>query len=243
MRVAKFCLPPLPAMARVLHDASVTNPRSILLVEDDRSVRATLAAGIRDAGYQVEEAESGEDALMLMQQQPPDLALIDVCLPGMSGIELARRLREGTQVPFLFLSGESDLELVKQAVDCGALGYMVKPMDAAQVIPGIESALRRAGEIRQMQERETQLNSAVNQGRETSMAIGLLMERLHTDRKSAFEALRAYARSQQRKISDVAGELLDAAEKRIAPQPGRDPGSGLDSPAAPDPLPAPGKKS
>jgi AmiR/NasT family two-component response regulator len=167
-------------------------------------------------------------------------------LPGMSGIELAQRLRERTQIPFLFLSAESDIELVKQAVNFGALGYLVKPLDVAQLIPGIESALGRAEEIRQLQRRESQLNSAISQGRETSMAVGLLMERLHTDREAAFEALRSYARSQQRKISEVAGELLDAAEAANArqPRPQGDGGIHAISGSSPrqDPSPAPGRQ-
>lgn len=199
----------------------VANPPSILLVEDDRLIRATLAAGIRQAGYRVDEAESAEQALELVRQHAPDLALIDVRLPGMSGIDLARRLREQTRVPFLFLSANSDIDLVKQAADYGALGYLVKPLDVVQVIPGIESALSRAEEIRQLRRRETQLNAAISQGRETSMAVGMLMERQRTDREAAFEALRNTARAQQRKISDVARELLDAAEAANAVQPKR----------------------
>ena len=186
----------------------------ILIVDDDCVLRVVLADGIRRAGYRTSEAESGEQALELIarQQLQLDLVLIDVHLPGMSGIDLAYRLREDVRVPFLFLSGDSDTELVKLAADYGALGYMVKPLKFEQIGPGIESALRRAEELRQLHIRETQLDAALNQERETSIAVGLLMERLGVDRKTAFETLRSSARSQRCKIGDIARELLAAVE-------------------------------
>lgn len=195
----------------------------ILLVEDDRLILTTLGKGIRQAGYVVSEAGSGEEALRLVEQAEPDLALLDVRMPGMSGIELAQRLRERMRIPFLFVSAYSDLDIVKQAADSGALGYLVKPLDIPQLVPAIEAALSRAEEIRQLQKREAQLSAALAGGRETSMAVGVLMERLHLDRESAFEALRDHARSQQRKISEAAVMVLEAVEVLNIPRSRRSP--------------------
>lgn len=189
------------------------HPITILLVDDDRLILATLAKGIRQVGYRVIEASSGEEALELLHDVQPDIALVDVRMPGMSGIEFAQHLRdEKGGIPFIFLSAYSDLDVVKQAADNGALGYLVKPLDIPQIIPALEAALSRADEIRQLQRREAQLSAALNTGRETSMAVGVLMERLRLGREAAFEALRERARSRQRKISDVAGAVLAAVE-------------------------------
>ena len=186
----------------------------ILIVDDDPALRAMLTEGIRHVGYRIGEAESAEQALALIatQQPKPDLVLIDVHLPGMSGIELAGRLRVDTEVPFLFISCDSNMALAKLAAEYGALAYLVKPLKFEQIAPGIESALSRAEELRQLHLRETQLDAALNQGRETSIAVGVLMERLRIGRKAAFERLRGTARSQRRSIGEVARELIEAAE-------------------------------
>jgi response regulator NasT len=130
----------------------------------------------------------------------------------MSGIELGRKLREQGGVPFLFLSAYGDQEIVKQAAEEGALGYLVKPLDIQQIVPSIEAALARGGDIRKLRESEAQLNTALTGSREISMAVGLLMTRDRIDRTQAFELLRSSARSQRRPIAELAGELLKAAE-------------------------------
>ena len=192
-------------------------PRHILVVDDDRLVLAALSEGLRSAGYRVTGAASGEDALAIAGREAPDLALLDVRMRGMSGIELGRKLRE-QDIPFLFLSAYGDQDIVQQAAGEGALGYLVKPLDIQQIIPSIEAALTRAAEIRQLREKEAQLSTALEAGRETNIAIGVLMERRRMDRKEAFETLRDYARSQRRKVSEVADDLVNAVETINHPQ-------------------------
>jgi len=184
----------------------------ILLVDDERVILVTLSHGLRRAGYRVMEATGGEEALGLVQQEQPDLAVLDVRMPNMTGVELAQRLRDEYGVPFMFLSAYGDTDLVKLAAEHGALGYLVKPVDIPQIVPGIEAALARARDIRKLKHTEAQLNQALAGSREVSMAIGLLMERYRTDRVQALEALRRHARTQRRKIKEVAIELLVSAE-------------------------------
>lgn len=186
---------------------------TLMLVDDDRLILSTLAEGLRAAGFDVVEASSGEAALKLAREADPDLAICDVRMPGMSGLELAPRLREECGVPFIFLSAYGDEEAVRQGSEHGALGYLVKPLDVAEMLPTIKTALVRAAEIRKLRHSEEQLNTALANSREASMAIGILMERYRLDRGEAFEMLRDYARSSRRKLTEVAGELLDALEK------------------------------
>ncbi|MBI3044205.1 MAG: response regulator [Betaproteobacteria bacterium] len=184
----------------------------ILVVDDDRLVLATLAEGLRNAGYKVTGVTSGEDALGIVKRDAPDLALLDVRMPGMDGIELGRRLREQSGVPFLYLSAYGDQEFVTRAAEEGALGYLVKPLDIQQIVPSIEAALTRAQEIRQLRESEAQLNTALAGSREISMAVGLLMMRDRLNRDQAFDLLRANARSQRRAVLELARALLDSTE-------------------------------
>ena len=189
----------------------------ILLVDDDRLVLATVSAGLRDNGYEVVTAASGQEAIEQVTKEIPDLVMLDMRMPGLSGVETARQLKKQTPVPFLFLSAYGDEEVVRQAAEEGALGYLVKPMDVAKMIPTIEASLARARDLDVLRENEGRLQHALNQSRETSMAIGLLMERYRLDREQAFEALRTHARSQRRKLEEVALELLEASEKCLLP--------------------------
>ncbi len=187
-------------------------PGHLLVVDDDRLVLAALAEGLRLAGYRVTGTASGQDALAIAARDVPDLALLDVRMPGMDGLELAGHLRE-RGVPFMFLSAYGDREVVSQAAEAGALGYLVKPLNIQQIVPSIEAALNRARDIDTLRETRGQLTTALTGSREISMAVGMLMMRDRLDREQAFELLRTSARSQRRPMADVAGELLDSAEK------------------------------
>lgn len=188
------------------------NQKKILIVDDDRLVLATFERGLRNAGYEVSTAESGPQALRACAETPPDLVLLDIRMPEMSGLEAAQRLRRETDVPFVFLSAYDDIETLKQAAEHGALGYLVKPVDMPQVIAVIEAALARAEDMRQLRKTEADLNTALAGNREVSAAVGILMERYRLGEKAAFEALRARARGERRKLNEVAGEILRAEE-------------------------------
>lgn len=196
----------------MFRDATQPHKTRVLVVDDDRLVLATLAKGIRQWGYEVAEASSGEVGLKLALETNPDIILLDVNMPRMSGLEVAKTLRAQTMIPFIFLTACGDAEIVKQATEHGAMGYLVKPVDISQIVPAIEAALARGKELGQLRETETQLSTALANSRETSLAVGILMERAHLDRHSAFDLLRDYARSQRRKIKDVAEELIRAIE-------------------------------
>lgn len=192
---------------------SPAKPRRILLVDDDSITCDLLSHILHHAGYATSAVATAEAALVAIAGSEPDLALLDVCMPGMSGVELAKRLQEETSVPFMFLSNTKDLTLIRQAAEYGAVGYLAKPFEHAQIAPAVEAALARADEIRQLRRSEANLTAALAAGRETSMAVGLLMAKFQTDRNTAFEVLRDYARANRIKINEVAQDLLAAEEK------------------------------
>jgi response regulator NasT len=185
---------------------------TILLVEDDRLVLHTLARGLRDAGYHILEADSGEVAMQLCSDKRPNLALLDMRLPGMSGIEFARWLKTSLGLPFLFLSAYNDSETVVSAAELGALGYLVKPLDVPQILPAIRTALQRAEEIQKLHQAELDLGTALKTSRSISMAIGLLMQRFGTGADETFEALRAYCRSNRKRMIDVAEQVVERTQ-------------------------------
>lgn len=184
----------------------------ISVADDYRLVRAMFAGGLREANYEVLEACDEREAADLGCEHKPDLAILDLCLPHLSGIEAACELHDAAGVPFIFLSGYSDEDLVKQATEEGALGYVVKPIELKQLLPTIEAALERAEEIRRLKKTEDGLAIALGQRRKISVAIGILAARNHLTADEAFEALRNYARSTRRKLSNVATELVKSID-------------------------------
>jgi response regulator NasT len=183
----------------------------ILLVEDDRLILSTLAHGLRAAGYRTSEAESGEEAMRLCADIRPDLAVLDVNMPGMSGLELGQWLGE-RDIAFMFLTAYDDEVFVREASQGGALGYLVKPIDVPRILPSLETSLARAHDLAVMREAEEKLVAALQNSREISTAIGLLMERHGESAEQAFERLRSEARNQRRKVREVARDLLTGTQ-------------------------------
>jgi two-component system, response regulator PdtaR len=187
-------------------------PRRILVVDDDRNLNTLLAETLRSANFEVTAAENIDEAIAAVATSRPDLAVLDIKMQGASGLDLGAVLRDDFGVPFVFLSLMDDEQTVRKASEMGAIAYLVKPLDMRQCLPTIEAAFARAEELRRLRETESQLSTALQQSREISMAIGLLMERLRIDRDTAFERLRDEARARRRRMSEVAEEVLQSVE-------------------------------
>jgi response regulator NasT len=184
----------------------------ILVVDDDRLVLSTLSMGLERAGFAILRASSGEEAVQICKQVRPDLILMDICMPGISGLEAIQRIHESVNVPVIFLSSYDDIETVEQAVKQGGLGYLVKPVEVHQIVPEIQAVLARAADLSQLKAIESQLEQALAAERHTSIAIGIMMERQHLSVAEAYELLRAQSRSNRRKVVEVAKEIVTSAE-------------------------------
>lgn len=184
--------------------------KRLLLVDDDGVALATFGKGLKDSGYEVLQADSGEAGLNLLNEgPPPDLAILDMRMDGMSGTEVAEELRL-LGIPSIFLSAFDNDEYVQQALAKGALGYLVKPINVDKAIPTIEAALKRAHDLHELKETEKRLDGALESSNTINVVVGILMERHRLGKQEAFELLRKKARSEQRKVKDVAEEILNA---------------------------------
>lgn len=124
--------------------------KRILIVDDDITLRTALIRYLQNRGYGVEEARSGIEALSLFEQNPPDLVVSDVMMPGMDGLEFCRRLRatrSGQLVPFIFLSSRKDVDDRVQGHQMGADDYLVKPFEPKELVAKIEAQLERSRRI------------------------------------------------------------------------------------------------
>lgn len=188
----------------------------ILVVDDDLVVLATISMALRRAGYQVVQADCGERAIEAARSEKPDLAILDMRMPGMCGIDVAEVLKKEKLVPFIFLSAFSDKEIVQDASAAGALGYVVKPIEISRLVPAIEVALARADEFEKLEQDKSNLSDALERNRETDVAIGLVMQRYHLERAAAFEFLRDYSRGRRCKIKETAQRLINGEELSLA---------------------------
>lgn len=189
-----------------------TRKRRILVVDDDVAYARLLVELLSRAGYDVSATRTAEDAIGAVVVSAPDLALVDVRLPGDSGLILGAALHSQFDVAFVILSALDDLETARQAAQIGAIAYLVKTGDLHHYLPAIHTALARAEELRELRRREAQLSNALQQTRAVSAATGVMMERSRLSREQAFERLRGLARSQRRRLSDVAEQFLTSVE-------------------------------
>ncbi len=183
----------------------------ILVVDDDRLVLATLVHGLVQAGFEVIDADNGDDAILLAREHEPDLALLDIRMEGKSGFDVAAYLREHGQTPFMFLSAFSDEATVAQVRALGAVTYLVKPLDMRQIVPAVEAAL--AGLRRQQATASGRdATAAPALGVSAAMAVGVLMHRYSLDRVAAGERLESLAHSEGRTLEEQAERVLEAVE-------------------------------
>jgi two-component system, response regulator PdtaR len=189
-----------------------TRKRRILVVDDDATYTRLLVELLSRAGHDVSATHTAEDAIGAVVVSAPDLALVDVRLPGDSGLILGAALHSQFDVAFVILSGLDDLESAQQAAQIGAIAYLEKTGNLDHYVPAIQTALARSEELRELRRREAQLSKALQQTRAVSAATGVMMERSRLSREQAFERLRGLARAQRRRLSDVAEQFLASVE-------------------------------
>jgi two-component system, response regulator PdtaR len=182
--------------------------RRLLLVGDDRESSGLLFDALRHAGYEVAAAESADDALAAIATAAPDLAVLDIKMPGISGSILSELLRDQFNIPFVLFSALATEETMHRAMMMGALAHLVKPCEMGQCISVVNTAVARADKQRRPRLTKSQLSMALQQSRTVGMAIGLVMERLRLSREMALEILGREARAKRQPVSELAEELL-----------------------------------
>ena len=181
----------------------------ILVVDDDRLVLATLTHGLSQAGYEVIDADNGDDAILLARQHRPDLALLDIRMEGKSGFDVAAYLREYSRMPFMFLSAFSDDATVAQVKALGAVAYLVKPLDIRQIVPAVEAAFAR---IAEQQAQALPADAPASGMSVLPIAVGVLMHRYSLDRAAALQRLRRQAQAEGVTAEAQAEKLVQAVE-------------------------------
>ena len=199
----------------------------ILVVDDDRLVLATLSYGLTQAGFEVIDADNGDDAILLAREHRPELALLDIRMEGLTGFDVAAYLREYLQTPFMFLSAFADEATVAKVKELGAVAYLVKPLDISQIVPAVEAAFARShaaaaapapalAAAPQALAAETP-SELPHQLDPTALAVGVLMHRYSLPRDEALARLMGLAAADGHSLPEQARRLVDAVELLARP--------------------------
>ena len=185
----------------------------ILVAEDETIIRLDLRKTLEAAGFQVcGEARDGEEAVALAASERPDVAILDVKMPKLDGIEAARRILAERPIPIVMLTAYGQDELVSRAVEAGVFGYLVKPFRDSDLLPAIRAARARHDELQALREEAESLTEALATRKVVERAKGILMERDGLSEEDAFALLRHASQSSNRPMKVVAEALIATFE-------------------------------
>jgi response regulator NasT len=181
----------------------------ILIAEDETIIRLDLRELLEEAGFEVcAEAKDGEEAVALARSTRPDLALLDVKMPKLDGIDAARQILDDRPIPIVMVTAYGEEELVSRAVEAGVFGYLVKPFRASDLLPAIATARARHEELAALREEAESLSEALAARKAIERAKGLLMEREGLTEQEAFARLRKASQISGRPLKVVAEALV-----------------------------------
>jgi AmiR/NasT family two-component response regulator len=185
------------------------SPLRILIAEDETIIRLDLRDVLERGGHEVcAEARDGEEAVALALSEVPQLAILDVKMPKLDGIEAARRILAERPIPIVMLTAYGQEELVTRAVEAGVFGYLVKPFRETDLLPAIQTARARHAELSALREEAESLAEALATRKVVERAKGLLMEREGLSENDAFVRLRRASQASGRPLGVVAEAVL-----------------------------------
>lgn len=181
----------------------------MVIAEDEAIIRLDLKETLEEEGYQViGESGRGDQALELIRELRPDLAILDVKMPGMDGLEVARQIDVEKICGVLILTAFSQREMVEHARDAGALAYLVKPFQKSDLIPAIEVAIGRFRELQTLSGHVEALGEQIEARKIIDRAKGLLMDQFSMKEQDAFAFIQRAAMQDRVKMRDVADRIL-----------------------------------
>ena len=184
-----------------------------LIAEDETIIRLDIRGALEEAGYEVcAEARHGVEAVQLARTSEPDIAVLDVKMPKLDGIEAARQILEHRSLPILLLTAYSDQALVRRAAEAGVFAYLVKPFRTGDLLPAIETAIARHAEMTALREEAAALADALAARKAIERAKGLLMSREGLSEGEAFGRLRHASQVSRQPLKVIADAIVAALE-------------------------------
>jgi response regulator NasT len=182
----------------------------VVIAEDEAIIRLDLKETLEEEGYEVVgETGRGDEAVALVKDLDPDIAILDIKMPGMDGLAAAREITGERRAAVLILTAFSQRDLIERARDAGALAYLVKPFQRSELIPAVEVALGRFKEMQALEAEVRGLEDQLETRRVVDRAKGLLMDRHGLAEAAAFSFIQRTAMRERLTMKAVARQILD----------------------------------
>jgi response regulator NasT len=183
-----------------------------VIAEDEAIIRMDLRETLEEEGYEVVgETGNGDEAIELVRDLAPDLAILDVKMPGRDGLEVARLINDEKICGVLILTAFSQREIIEDARDAGALAYLVKPFQKSDLVPAIEVAIGRFRELRALTGEIDALGEQLEARKAIERAKGILMDEVGMSEQEAFAFIQRRAMSERSKMRAVAERVIDGS--------------------------------
>jgi AmiR/NasT family two-component response regulator len=184
----------------------------VVIAEDEAIIRLDLRETLEEEGYEVVgETGRGDQAVELVRSLRPDLAILDIKMPGMDGLEAAREITAEKICGVLMLTAFSQREVIEQARDAGALAYLLKPFQKSDLIPAIEVAIGRFRELQHLTGEVDALGEQLEARKIVDRAKGVLIDECGMREQDAFTFIQRTAMSERSRMKDVAERILSGA--------------------------------
>ena len=182
----------------------------VVIAEDETIIRRDLREILEGEGYEVVgETGRGDEAVDLVRQTQPDLAILDIRMPGMDGLAVAREIARERLAGVLILTAFSQRNLIAEATDAGVLNYLVKPFQRGELVPKIEVALARFKEIRALESENRNLEEQLESRKLVERAKGMLMDRHAMLENDAFSFIQTTAMRERLTMKAVAERVIE----------------------------------
>jgi two-component system, response regulator PdtaR len=184
-------------------------PTRVVIAEDEALIRLDLKETLEEEGYEVVgETGRGDEAVELVDRLKPDLAILDIKMPGKDGLEAAREIAGPRKAAVLILTAFSQRDLIEQARDAGALAYLVKPFQKSELLPAVEVALGRFREMQALDDEVQGLQEQLETRRAIDRAKGVLMDKHGMSEADAFGFVQKTAMNERRSMKSVADDVI-----------------------------------
>ena len=187
-------------------------PTRVVIAEDEAIIRLDLKETLEEEGYEVvAETGRGDEAVQLVKDHQPDIAILDIKMPGLDGLSAAREIAGERLAAVLILTAFSQRDLIERARDAGALAYLVKPFQKADLLPALEVALGRFKEMKALHDQATSLEEQLENRKAVDRAKGHLMDEHGMTEAAAFAFVQKTAMRERKTMKAVAEAVIDGS--------------------------------